>query len=367
MDRCDLCDSQRLAPVYQPGQTDQRIYVCRECGLCQSLPRFRQPEKTVAISGDANWGNIRIGKGLRVAQHLTWLKPLIQPNSVLEVGTNRGAFVRSLLKQFPHTLIDAIEPDTRLKPALQDLNLRNLWWDRIENLALAKHTYDFMYCSHTLEHLEHPSSVLCQLHEALKPDGLLFIEVPDLAFIQRPDVYEEFFIDKHRYHFSKSSLIQLLGRTGWQIEHWFADPLQENLSVLVSKGPRQVYEKSPGPEKDLFASYAQNLLDNRRTLRARVAAMPTHQRCVSFGGGRLFDIARRYGGFQPVAVVDTHLAQHLSELGGIPVHPPLDLARLNPDLVVLASRGFVSEMERIVREQLPEVAIYALFSGGNNA
>ena len=367
MDPCELCGSELLEPVYMPAKSGQTVFWCSTCGLCQSLPRIRQSERKVAISGDADWGNIRIGKGLRVPKHLEWLMPSFGAQTVLDVGTNRGAFVRGLLEKRPGVAVDGIEPDHRLGPALEGVPIRHLWWERAENLELPPDRYDFIYCSHTLEHVSSPSRVLSLLRDWVSPSGRLFLEVPDLAFIQRADVYEEFFIDKHLFHFSQSSLAQLFGQTGWSVDLWFADPLQENLSVLLKKGVVQPFTPQAEPKGDLFQRYAERLSQNRAELRARVENLPAHQRCVCFGGGRLFDIARRYGGFQPVAVIDTHLSKHLKDLDGIPVFPPQQLADLSPDLVVLASRGFIHEMEQTVQSLLPNVPIYPLFSGVSRA
>ena len=55
--------------------------------------------------------------------------------------------------------------------------------------------------SHTLEHLKSPNEIFFKIKSTLKSDGILYIEVPNIEFLKQSDIVEEWFIDKHLYHF----------------------------------------------------------------------------------------------------------------------------------------------------------------------
>jgi ubiquinone/menaquinone biosynthesis C-methylase UbiE len=48
-----------------------------------------------------------------------------------------------------------------------------------------RHSFDRLYCSEVLEHLENPARALAQMAEALKPDGIAVVSVPNDLLISR--------------------------------------------------------------------------------------------------------------------------------------------------------------------------------------
>ena len=61
--------SNSLTFAYQPEGSTRglKVYLCRHCGLVQSTPRIDRTQKrhAAAVSGGADWGNVRYGKGFR--------------------------------------------------------------------------------------------------------------------------------------------------------------------------------------------------------------------------------------------------------------------------------------------------------------
>ncbi|MBU6471342.1 MAG: hypothetical protein KGQ94_01685, partial [Alphaproteobacteria bacterium] len=100
---CELCRRPALEPVYEAEGSGRglKIHLCRHCGLLQSLPRLdRAPRRTAAVSGGADWGNVRYGKGFRTAAALSALRRHSDLSSglvLLDVGSNRGSFVRAVV------------------------------------------------------------------------------------------------------------------------------------------------------------------------------------------------------------------------------------------------------------------------------
>ena len=95
---CDLCRGNALKFLYQPERSTRGIsvHLCTHCGLVQSLPRINHQERApAAVSGGADWGNVRYGKGFRTKIALDALRRHFNFNdefSLLDVGSNRGSF-----------------------------------------------------------------------------------------------------------------------------------------------------------------------------------------------------------------------------------------------------------------------------------
>ncbi len=66
---CDFCRRDNLTAVYKPDGTTRglTVYLCHHCGLVQSAPRIARTAQRhdAAVSGGADWGNVRYGKGFR--------------------------------------------------------------------------------------------------------------------------------------------------------------------------------------------------------------------------------------------------------------------------------------------------------------
>ncbi len=103
-DNCELCGSQALDSVYAPERSERgiNIHICAHCGLVQSLPRVdRAKRRPPAVSGGADWGNVRYGKGFRTQIAVDAVLRHTPPENsftVLDVGSNRGRFAEALLE-----------------------------------------------------------------------------------------------------------------------------------------------------------------------------------------------------------------------------------------------------------------------------
>ena len=112
---CDLCGG-NLKVIYNPVNTRRgmQVCICNNCGLVQSIQYQKKPDKRIqTLSCDADWGNVRHGKGLRlnhfqnaVKNYIDW----INIHHVLDVGSNRGSFVNWLLEEIDGVKVTAIEP-----------------------------------------------------------------------------------------------------------------------------------------------------------------------------------------------------------------------------------------------------------------
>jgi len=242
---------------------------------------------------------------------------------------------------------------------------------RIENANLPADHFDLVHSCHTIEHLASPRATLADHWRTLKVGGVLVLDAPNIALLGSEDILEEWFIDKHLYHFSQTTLAKLIDASGFEI---VANPNpndRENLlfaAIKRSKPPRPVKRNAPEAEKakSLIAAYTHTRSRNLAALSQVAAEIAgfAPKRVAVWGAGRLFDALVLHGGFDPktlVALIDTHLMAHVSERHGVTLKGPDALMEADPNIIVVMSRAFASEITRIAKLQAPgaEVVLYA--------
>ena len=376
-DTCELCNRAALDPIYKPERStrDLTIYLCGACGLLQSLPRAdRAARAPAAVSGGADWGNVRYGKGFRTQIALDALRrhcDFASDFTLLDVGSNRGSFARALLAAAPQMHLTAVEPDERVAASCAGLPRTQLIEERIENVALEGRRFDAVHSCHTIEHLIHPMRTLLDHHRTLKDGGILVLDAPNTALLASDDIVEEWFIDKHLYHFSARTLTRMIEAAGFTIlEH--PDPKdRSNLFFVARKNAdKPAFVGSDLLEvdyaTDLMATYIANRARNMAALTAVAAELLSlaPRRVAMWGAGRLFDSLVTYGRFDATALtvlVDKHLKAHVGERHGCTLTGPEDLAQANPGVVVVMSRDFASEIAAEVGRLTPgaEIILYS--------
>ena len=370
---CELCRRKMLEAVYRPESSTRglTIHLCRYCGLVQSLPRIDRVARTqAAVSSGADWGNVRYGKGFRTHAAMAALKhhaDFASELSLLDVGSNRGSFARAFLDAAPNADIVAVEPDERVAQSCAGLARCELIEARIEDAALESGRFDIVHSCHTIEHLSDPARVLADHWRTLKPGGLLLVDAPNMAILDADDIVEEWFIDKHLYHFSVRTLMRLVAAAGFEIIAAPDVEDHENLLIVARKAytgypaaaadPREVAEA-----ERLVAAYVRNRACNLSALTHVASAIAglAPKRVAMWGAGRLFDTLVVHGRFAPTTLsllIDSHLKAHVDARHGCKLDGPEALAGTDPDVVVVMSRGFAGEIAAEARRLAPRAKI----------
>ena len=374
IDLCDFCGRNSLIFAYQPEGSTRglSVYFCHHCGLVQSTPRIDRTEKRhdAAVSGGADWGNVRYGKGFRTQAAMDALARHVRFNdriALLDVGSNRGRFAAAFLDVAPHAEVTAVEPDERYADTCADLPRTKLVRARIEDAELADESFDIIHSCHTIEHLAHPFASLKDHARVLKPGGLLVMDAPNIALIGGDDILEEWFIDKHLYHFSETTLTRMIEAAGFTILER-SDPRDSiNLLIVAQKTGAAATSIGADPMEvaragNLIASYVCNRAINCAALSnaARELQSLKPQRVALWGAGRLFDSLVRAGSYDPsdlALLIDAHLINHMDSRHGVRLSPPHALCGSMVDVVVVMSRGFADEIAAEARRLAPKARI----------
>ena len=381
---CDLCGHDELAFAWLPDGSTRglKVHVCRHCGLVQSTPRIARTEKRhgAAVSGGADWGNVRYGKGFRTAAAMAALArhaDLSKPLAVLDVGSNRGSFAGAFLEAAPAAHLTAVEPDERFSDSCAGLARTDLVCARTEDTAFPDAAFDIVHSCHTIEHLGEPFAALKDHARVLKSGGLLVIDAPNIALIGGEDIVEEWFIDKHLFHFSARTLSRMIEAAGFEIiqQNDPADAI--NLLFVARKTGAATATATIGADP-AEAAAAMALISRYQHTRARnLAALAAAarelnalapRRVALWGAGRLFDLLVREGGFDPKTLsllIDTHLQKHMTQRHGVALVTPDALSDAAADVVVVMSRGFADEIAAQVRARAPhaQIILYAELLG----
>jgi 2-polyprenyl-3-methyl-5-hydroxy-6-metoxy-1,4-benzoquinol methylase len=370
---CDLCHRDALEQIYEPERSTRglKVHLCMHCGLLQSLPRAdRVARAGASVSGGADWGNVRYGKGFRTKAALAALKrhaDFTSELALLDVGSNRGSFVRSFLDAAPNASIVAIEPDERIADYCAGLPRTELIRARVEDAALETGRFDIVHSCHTIEHLGEPMRVLADHWRCLKPGGLLMIDAPNAALLDAEDIVEEWFIDKHLYHFSARTLMRMVVAAGFEIVAAPELGDRENLLLVA----RKAYTAHPAIDADprevasaetLVAAYGSTRARNLSalTLVAAEIADLAPKKVAIWGAGRLFDSLVVHGGFEPAMLsllIDKHLKAHVAARHGQTLTDPDALKDANADVVIVMSRSFADEIVAEARRLAPAAEI----------
>ena len=370
---CELCRRDTLSPIYEPEPSPRglKVHLCQHCGLVQSLPRIdRAPRKSAAVSGGADWGNVRYGKAFRTDAAMKALSRHADFNaelSLLDVGSNRGSFVRAFLEAAPNAQVMALEPDERVADSCRGLDRTGLIPARIEDAALETGRFDIIHSCHTIEHLAHPQAVLADHWRTLKTGGLLLIDAPNIAILDEDDIVEEWFIDKHLHHFSARTLIRMVRAAGFDIVEPPDANDRANVLIVARKAQAAIRACDDDPlevaeVERLIAAYGAARARNLCALTALAAeiARMAPKGVAIWGAGRLFDTLVTHGGLEPAilsSLIDKHLKQYVAERHGRALEEPAALAQSKPGVVVVMSRGFAHEIADEAKTLAPQAEI----------
>ncbi len=230
---CPVCGAKegRLLDVKTSRGKRFKNVLCSGCGLAWSNPR--EKEKVYLDYYRKEYAKCVYGLDdqTKIIEALAWrrrrTKEKIKPfgriwkksMSLLEVGCGLGSFLEVVKNDYGCKTY-GIEPSPffcRIARKSFKLNLYqgtfNEWFD--DSSSGFPKNYEAIVLDQMLEHVLDPVLFLNKLKTKLKPDGFIFISVPNIA---RPKFKpQEYFIFEHVSYFSPFPLMLLLIRCGLKI------------------------------------------------------------------------------------------------------------------------------------------------------
>lgn len=147
-------------------------------------------------------------------------KELNPQDEVLEIGCSVGYFLDALAGSVK--FVYGTEWDKKAQQFIKDCA-------RHSNIEVSDNPEDFgkqfdkIFMFHVLEHIEQPIAFLESLKQMLKPDGIIYIEVPNVDDIlvktYQCDAFKDFYYKKaHLYNFNEKGLSFVFEKAGYQYE-----------------------------------------------------------------------------------------------------------------------------------------------------
>lgn len=368
--KCDFCKSDKLKFLFIPFGTKRKskVYLCQKCNLVQSFYSKKHNKKIKSASCDADWGNIRHGKALNHKKSIICIEKIENKKNeiikILDIGSNRGHFLKSVPYLFPNRkLVIGIEPDKSICPKKICDQKTRIIFKKLENSNLKHTKFDFVFCSHTLEHARSAASMINSIRKLIEISGFFYLEVPNLKIINDSYAVEEFFIDKHSFHFEKKSLISFLKFSKFKIHSDYSDNWNLRLLCIpqteIKKNPkffsptdsRKTWQKT---YKKLL-KYRSNLIRNRRRLpkiSAEIKKLSHKYKIVLFGAGRILDSLNKYGNLKPsksLLCVDNYLSKYLKSNTGFKIFNHTRIKKFKPQIGIILAKSSTNEIYKILK------------------
>jgi len=240
---CNLCGGAEVSVLSQVSRSGDRLrsVACRQCGLVWSDPRphdarrFYEDDYRLSYKGTfeprpkhvLRAGKVAVSRLAKVERFLAGSM------RVLDVGSGGGEFAY-LLKKLGHD-VHGIEPNRGYGDyAVRQYGI-GVTLGFAGDVPLEETAFDLITIWHVLEHTEDPAEVLRQLRCALRPDGVVVIEVPNVeATCQSP---RSTFHEAHLYNFNLASLEAMCSKAGLQPQWRTVSDDGGNITIGCRRAP----------------------------------------------------------------------------------------------------------------------------------
>ena len=239
---CYYCGSDRKRPLLvaeddftgKPGRFT--FVVCEDCGLAFQSPRIDiagikayYDDEYIAHRKRREWGPLG-GLVRRAMRRLDRAKLKLvsryidlQPQSeVMDVGCGAGTFLAMVKDQFGSRLTGVDFIDLAHLPTIETIDFHcGLFYDT----EVGHERFDLISMWHFLEHDYDPGRSLLQARSALKPDGILVIEVPrldSLTYRLYRDRWPGLQAPQHTVLFSRETLLRQIAKAGLETVDYVA-------------------------------------------------------------------------------------------------------------------------------------------------
>ena len=240
---CNLCEGTEVTVLSYRGRGGNRLrtVACVNCGLVWSDPRPHNVRQFYQEQYRLAYKRVTVPKprhvvraGMVALSRLEKIRSLLHGRMrVLDVGSGGGEFAY-LLALLGHD-VQGVEPNVGYATYSTEQYGLNVAVGFIGDVLLPDARFDLITVWHVLEHTEDPGAVLRKLHSALRPDGVLVVEVPNVeATCQSPN---NTFHDAHLYSFNPATLIKLAEKAGFTERSTQLSPDGGNITAVFRRLP----------------------------------------------------------------------------------------------------------------------------------
>ena len=215
-----------------PKRVDVRENVCRDCFTIYLNPCYSTYGFQILF---AEAGQSYGSTDGRPQEQIDWLGArgrLKRGMSVLDVGCYEGSFLARLPKSIRKLGVDIDKPAIERARELHSAQKIKFFHGDFETFQYDVAPPDTITMFHVLEHLPRPVEVLKKLRSISTIDTHLVVEVPILENGKTNDI-NGFLSVQHMTHFSRQSLANCLGLSGWEVLEQTEQPDYNGCRILA--------------------------------------------------------------------------------------------------------------------------------------
>lgn len=202
---------------------------CGTCGFVYADTSVKQEDYDIFYSKDSKYESIATSTGAgvtiwdkdRLQQTATQIAKVYLDKSarILDIGCANGGLL-SALKDIGFTNLVGLDPSPACVAYTSQTVGIQAYVGSLMSLGADLGKFDVVILSHVLEHVQNLDKAIIQMKGVLKPDGFIYIEVPDANRYQDYNFspFQEFNTE-HINHFSLTSLINLFRKNGFEPNH----------------------------------------------------------------------------------------------------------------------------------------------------
>lgn len=227
-DVCVLCAGQAHEVVSRKDRrgADLVTVLCKGCGVLRNDPipseaeleRFYRRDYRQDYKGTAEprlrqvWRNLDRLNGHFMDFRDVYCEGRLAGGRWLDMGAGSGEFL--YLAQHLGAEATGIEPNEAYAAYCRDRLALPVQTGRMEEFDFGAGRFDLIRLSHVLEHLRDPVAALERLAGWLAPDGVIYIEVPDIEKDAQHKLRGRMFHYGHIYNYNPVTLRQVAARAG---------------------------------------------------------------------------------------------------------------------------------------------------------
>jgi len=351
----EILHTQRFVlPEGHPLSNGYDVVVCDLCGFVYADTNAAQADYDRFYAEHSKYEDAKTGSGgienphdwKRQQETAHQIKSFLQNRNagILDVGCANGGILKAL-KDIGHENLCGIDPSPVCVANTRMLGIEAYTGSLFQ--PFNEHAFECVILSHTLEHVQDLQSALLWILDRLKPNGVVYIEVPDAArYVDFTYAPLQDFNTEHINHFSLMCLENLMACSGFTRMDSGTKTLETGPQIFYPavygfwkrQGKRPDAFKKDDALRDSIQHYIQRSLEMLKDIELHLQqTLGNSQPVIVWGTGQLtmkLLAETSLTNAKIVAFVDGNPVNQGKVLRGVPIIAPNQLDELNAPIVI---------------------------------